>query len=218
MIIKAFVILNQGDLSKTRIIWLYPASMNRSRRDMLADIWKRNTRKYLPSVTRPPQAMSESIAPYYYFRSSQDASSYDQPAVSIDIGGETTDVVFFRNNKPVMMTSFRFAGNVLFSSAGNVTADNNGFVKAFQKIIDGHIKNSDSADLAKVFDDIKNSRNARDVVNFFFSLENNIKIREKSNISFLAMLQDSKEFRIVFPPVLYCDNVPCGNDFQAKGI
>jgi hypothetical protein len=198
MIIKAFVILNQGDLSKTRIIWLYPASMNRSRRDMLADIWKRNTRKYLPSVTRPPQAMSESIAPYYYFRSSQDASSYDQPAVSIDIGGETTDVVFFRNNKPVMMTSFRFAGNVLFSSAGNVTADNNGFVKAFQKIIDGHIKNSDSADLAKVFDDIKNSRNARDVVNFFFSLENNIKIREKSNISFLAMLQDSKEFRIVF--------------------
>jgi hypothetical protein len=198
MIIKAFVILNQGDISKTRMIWLYPASMNRSRRDLLADVWARNLKKYMPSVSDLPQAMSESIAPYYYFRSSQDASSYDQPAVSIDIGGETTDVVFFKNNKPAMMTSFRFAGNALFSSADNISADNNGFVKAFGKIIQGHINTTESPDLMKVFEDINSSRNARDVINFFFSLETNLKIKEKTSISFLDMLQDSKEFKIVF--------------------
>jgi hypothetical protein len=198
MIIKAFVILNQGDISRTRVIWLYPASMTRARRDLLADIWNTNIRKYMPSVTELPEPMSESVAPYYFFRSSQDVSSYDQPAVSVDIGGETTDVVFFRNNRPAMMTSFRFAGNVLFSSADNVSADNNGFVKAFSKIINGHLDKTDSADLLKVFDDISNSRNARDVINFFFSLENNMKIREKGRISFLKLLQDSREFRIVF--------------------
>jgi hypothetical protein len=198
MIIKAFVILNQGDVSRTRMIWLYPASMNRARRDLLADVWARNLKKYMPSVPEPPRAMSESIAPYYYFRSSQDVSSYDQPAVSIDIGGETTDVVFFKNNKPAMMTSFRFAGNALFSSAENISTDNNGFVKAFGKIINGYIKTAESPDLMKVFEDINSSRNARDVINFFFSLENNLKLKEKTNISFLNMLQDSKEFRIVF--------------------
>ncbi|MGF1586627.1 MAG: hypothetical protein ACFCUM_14980 [Bacteroidales bacterium] len=198
MIIKAFVILNQGDLSKTRLIWLYPASMNRARRDLLADIWNRNVKKYIPSIAEKPGAMSESIAPYYYFRSSQDASSYDQPAVSIDIGGETTDVVFFRDNKPAMMTSFRFAGNALFSSADNISSDNNGFVKAFSKIIYGHLKNTGSADLMKVFEEINNSHNARDVINFYFSLENNLKINETNRISFLNMLQGSKEFRIVF--------------------
>jgi hypothetical protein len=114
--------------------------------------------------------MSESIAPYYYFRSSQDASSYDQPAVSIDIGGETTDVVFFRDNKPAMMTSFRFAGNALFSSADNISSDNNGFVKAFSKIIYGHLNSAGSSGLMNVFEEINNSQNARDVINFIFHL------------------------------------------------
>jgi hypothetical protein len=54
MIIKAFVILNKGDLSKTRLIWLYPASMNRSRRDLLADIWNRNAKIYMPSIAEKP--------------------------------------------------------------------------------------------------------------------------------------------------------------------
>ncbi len=190
MLIKAFTIMNQGEISGVKLVWLYPASMVGARRNTLADVWKRHFKSYFPTSVTDPVVVSESTAPYYFFRDTRDASSYDQPAVSIDIGGETTDVVFFSKNKPEMLTSFRFAGNVLFGASRRTDVRNNGFVKAFYHLIETHLK--DFADLSKILNELKASGDSRDLISFFFSLEKTTKF------SFLKELENSKDFRIVF--------------------
>ncbi len=191
MLIKTFTILNQGDISRVKFIWLYPASMVSARRNMLADVWNKYFKSYFPAAKISPVPVSESTAPYYYFRHTQNAAAYDQPAVSIDIGGETTDVVFFSQNIPIMLTSFRFAGNVLFGSTEQSNAQSNGFVKAFYDIIQNHLINSSSNFPIDHF-----SGNSKDLISFFFSLEKNK--QNKNYFSFLNQLENSKDFRIVF--------------------
>lgn len=190
MLIKAFTIINQGEISRVKLVWLYPASMVGARRSMLKDVWERHFTSYFPTSNTDPVAVSESTAPYYFFRDTQDASSYDQPAVSIDIGGETTDVVFFSKNNPEMLTSFRFAGNVLFGTFRRTDVRSNGFVKAFYNLIETHLKNF--ADLSEILNELKESGDSRDVISFFFSLE------RTTTFSFLRQLENSKDFRIVF--------------------
>lgn len=197
---RAKILLNQGNLDQSTLLWFYPSSMMEGRVNRLQKLWDELFAEYI-SDREKPKRLSESIAPFYYYKQKHKVSASYKPVVSVDIGGGTTDVVIYQNNKPIVLTSFKFAANSIFgdgfSDYGN--AGNNGFVVKYQEKI-RHLLNSNSLyGLEKVYKDISDTQISEDIVAFFFSLENNKQISNgKIPISFTKMLEKDDEMRIVF--------------------
>lgn len=177
--LRAKVMLNGGDLAKARFIWFYPTSMTPTRRDKLEDIWANLFQKHIGPKGNIA-VMPESLAPFYYYKRTRGIVAL-KPAICIDIGGGTTDVVIFRNEKPVVLTSFRFAANAIFgdayADAGN--SPNNGFVLKYESKIRDLLASNDLRELSDVLDSIEKRQISEDIIAFFFSLENNREVRNK---------------------------------------
>ena len=83
-------LLNKGDLSKTEIVWFYPASMTQNRFNKFKAEWENTFATLFGAPISNIIAASESVAPYYYHKAKKGATS---TVVSVDIGGGTTDVL-----------------------------------------------------------------------------------------------------------------------------
>ena len=191
LLIRNKVLLNRGSLSKTNVIWFYPSSMLPNRRSSLESTWTQMFHKYI-SKERDPQKLSESIAPFYFYKSKMGRSAADKPAVGIDIGGGTTDIVIFRNNQPTLLTSFRFAANALFGDGFNGSAITNGFVKRYADLVDKTltIVDPNTAEYLR--------ENSREMISFLFELESNDRYAKVIPVSFSSMLKEDEDFKILF--------------------
>jgi len=71
----------------------------------LKEAWTELVQQHL-SGTVVPVGMTESLAPFYFFkgRNELQGGAY-KPVVSIDIGGGTTDAGVFKQNEPLLLTS-----------------------------------------------------------------------------------------------------------------
>lgn len=193
------VLLNGGRLQDTKIIWFYPASMSVARMNTFKQAWESLFKKYFSNdIDSKLLCLSESAAPYFFYKNKKGLTSN---AVTIDIGGGTTDVFIVQNNKPTLMTSFRYASNSIFGDGYNWSPDNNGFVKLFSdKIKDTLTANSNVLrDVQSAFDDIMRSDNSSDISAFFFSLKSNATI-EKNRIplDYMKMLEEDPKMKYVF--------------------
>ena len=191
LLIRNKVLLNGGSLSKTNVIWFYPSSMLPNRRSSLESTWTQMFHKYI-SRERDPQKLSESIAPFYFYKGKMGRSAADKPAVGIDIGGGTTDIVIFRNNQPTLLTSFRFAANALFGDGFNGSAITNGFVKRYADLVDKTltIVDPNTADYLR--------ENSREIISFLFELESSDRYAKLLPVSFSSMLKEDEDFKILF--------------------
>lgn len=197
-LIRTKVLLNNGSLNSTKLIWFYPSSMMTVRRDNLERTWKNLFHKFITTQSSPIK-LSESIAPFYYFNKKGGIDSSDLPVAAIDIGGGTTDIVIYHQNEPKILTSFRFAANSIFGDAFNGSPELNGFVKKYQTVIDKLLSDNNLYDLQAVLQEIKEEQSSEDIVAFFFSLENNKTIQERSiPISFNDKLANDDDLKIVF--------------------
>jgi hypothetical protein len=134
LLIRNKVITTGGSLSDTRIAWLKPLSMKQASVDKFSAKWNAALKDVFKGVIpglEPP--ITESIAPYFYLKSSPDANVRDfENALNIDIGGGTTDVMFFmRRSGKYLSTSFRFAGGDIWGSGYNRHEKDNGFIRNF---------------------------------------------------------------------------------------
>ena len=198
--VRAKVILNEGNLQDTEMTWFYPSSMMEGRVNQLESLWNELFAEYITTNIKPVK-LSESIAPFYYYREKRRVSAAGRPVVAIDIGGGTSDVVIYEGNSPVVLTSFKFAANSIFgdgfSTYGNV--NNNGFVIKYESVIKNLLDSNKLMDLIGVLDNIKKSSRSADVLAFFFSLESNQKIRKDNiPISFSNILKGDDDMRILF--------------------
>lgn len=201
LMIRNKVLLNNGNLATTKIVWFYPLSMMTGRMLLLENKWASLFKKYIsPREENSPTVIPESLAPFYYFRHTQGAIAANNPIISVDIGGETTDIVFFVNNKPVLLTSFRFAADAVFRDAYRQDGtENNGFVKEFGEIVEEVFNRNQQKSLLGLYRQIIESQKLSDVIAFFFSLEKNKELRSQNiEISFNQWLADNEEFKIVF--------------------
>ncbi len=191
LLIRNKVLFNRGSLAKTSIIWFYPSSMLPNRRSSLESTWTQLFHKYI-TPEREPQKLSESIAPFYFYKSKMGRSAADKPAVGIDIGGGTTDIVIFRNNQPTLLTSFRFAANALFGDGFNGSAITNGFVKRYGDLIEKTltIVDPNTADYLR--------ENSREIISFLFELESSNQYAKLLPVSFSSMLKEDEDFKILF--------------------
>jgi hypothetical protein len=138
------VLLNNGDLSRTEIVWFYPASMSTHVRSMMEQAWNKAYKDYFDSNFTENvdkiTSMSESIAPYYHYMNKGGAMGI---VTTIDIGGGTTDVYISdgqrnsdcSNNKGFLI-SFRCASNAIFGDGYNNNINNNGFIRKYRPIFE----------------------------------------------------------------------------------
>jgi len=198
LLIRNKVLLNNGKLEETRLIWFYPSSMVEDRRNKLETIWQELFKKYITSK-RPPKKISESIAPFYYFKNRGGIDASDLPVAAIDIGGGTTDIAIYENNAPKILTSFRFAANSIFGDAYNGSPERNGFVIRYYDKIRKLLEENRMGELGKVLQMISREQNSEDICAFFFSLENHKDVVEHEiPVSFQRMLSKDPDLKIVF--------------------
>ena len=199
ILIRIKTMQHNGDLNKVKIKWLYPSSMLPGRRNSLANLWNKLTQEWISSDVNVI-SYSESIAPFYYFKDQLGVLAAAYPVASVDIGGETTDVVVYENDTPTFISSFRFASNSLFGDGYGGTPATNGFVKKYKNEFENVLKNNDvDFEFNGILEGIINKQSSNDVINFFFSLEN-IKSLEKikERINFDNILNQDNDLKIVF--------------------
>ncbi len=202
VLIRNKVLLNGGDLNRTDIIWFYPSSMSANHINQFRRIWHASYKSYINPKGEPID-YSESEVPFYKHPPSL-VKSRQYPVVSIDIGGGTTDVVLFLNDKPAFLTSFKFAGNTVFGDGyrEDVSAEN-GFVQFFKHSVEeflDHNKN-ELHSLNGVYDQLSKpgACSSSDLMAFFFSIENNQDLENKNlQFKFSEEVANHEEFNIVF--------------------
>lgn len=199
LLLRNKVLLGSGDLQSTRIVWFYPASMTHARCNEFQKIWEKLYGRYFGGSGL--EMMSESIAPYYYYKQEKGAKSN---VVTIDIGGGTTDVFIVEEGlqeTKTSLSSFRFAANAIFGDGYNFSSNENGFVNAFKGEVEKIFEDNKDrvSDLLKAYKAILDSEKSTDVINFFFSLANNKVIKDNEiPYDFLETLSRDEDFKYVF--------------------
>ena len=174
LIARTKLLLNGVAPDKTRLVWFRPLSFNRSTTSAFDGAWS----TLASEIFRANNVINitESEAPYYYHRARARIIT-SKPVVCVDIGGGSTDVIFFDHNIPQFGTSFSFAGNALWGSGYDLLGNTQtGVVRRYQKIIKeriSHIPNEEDRDrVTTTYDDLlAHSTSAAELVNFFFSID-----------------------------------------------
>jgi len=203
-ILRNKILLNEGNLSKTKIVWTYPSSMADAKRNDMESKWIDICNEYFSiDPKKNLTKLTESIAPFYYYQKNKQIISAAKPVVSIDIGGGTVDVVVFKDKKPELITSFKYGANYIYGNGtSSENSNNNGFVKHFEKGFRDSFVDKNLKDLITVLDEMK-TRPAYDFITFLFSLEDNpmLKKLDVKDISLNTLLKRNEDFKIIF--VLY---------------
>lgn len=193
-----------------RIAWSYPFSMEKGRvnelKNMIAGEYKKvfnpsyeaeSDQADKPSLSGLP----ESLGPYYFYRYTNrlHGSVAGRPALSIDIGGGTTDVILFAGDTARMGSSFRFAVNAVFGGLMNdARATDNGILQKYLPLFEKRLNDYGHSELLRVCNELKASHSAADMASFLFSLENSSSIKDTRPFNFNSMLVHDDDLRIGF--------------------
>jgi hypothetical protein len=200
MLLRNKVLFNRGNLSQTKLVWFYPSSMKPARKSQLESTWNELFNLYF-NPTEQAVGITESLAPFYYFKGTNKLQGGSfKPVVSIDIGGGTTDVVVFKQNKPLLMTSFKFAANAIFGDGFSEygAASSNGLISKYFPYYENLLATNKLYDLSKVLSSIKDKNKTEEINAFFFSIENNPKIKDKKLFSYNSLLSNDEDLKIIF--------------------
>lgn len=197
---KNKVLMNNGNLSNTKITWFYPVSMTTHRLSVFRTIWEEKFNKVFGLDLDNLLDYPESIAPFYYYKANEGIKAHAKPSISIDIGGGTSDIMIFADGKPQLITSFKFAGNSIFGDGFNGNIKSNGFVqkyyKEFKKLLSQNGLSVEVGILDKIYSE---NASSVDLINFLFSLNNNKNIKDKQLIvDFSGKLKNDSDFKIIF--------------------
>jgi hypothetical protein len=222
MLLRNKVLLNQGDLSQTRLVWFYPSSMTPGRIDRLREAWGDLVQQHLGGSV-VPVSMTESLAPFYFFKARNElqGGAY-KPVVSIDIGGGTTDAVVFKSNEPLLLTSFKFAANTLFGDgfSEHGAADSNGLARKFlphyTRLLDAN--KVELGDLLQVLSSIRDKNRSADLNAFLFAIENSPKVKDQELFSYNRVLSKDEDLKIVFIYFYAAIVYHIANLMKSKGV
>lgn len=176
-LIKHKVALNDGIVEKTRLVWFAPLSLDTFAFNQFQEKWNTNYQQIF-NTSRKAGHLTESAAPFYYLMAAGEVvPARGENLLNIDIGGGSTDVLFFVDQKPAWGSSFRFAGDALWGDGYNrISAMDNGFLQSYQKLADKPFKpRSISKNSSDVFNEIFNNVD-RDVYNNVFIRARHLRI------------------------------------------
>ncbi len=133
LLCRAYVLENGGGLDQTELVWTYPLSMDDSAFSDFDSAWKKGYKKFFGESDNHVHSLSESVAPYLscLHEPDKNVNIACKMAVSVDIGGGTTDIVFVDTQKHKEISSIKFAANVLFGGRPKDKAGNNPMIKKY---------------------------------------------------------------------------------------
>lgn len=201
LMLRTKVLLNNGNLAKTKIVWFYPISMVENRYNNFSDVWTKAYEKYFGGDRSNVIPMTESVAPYEHYRNSEASVGN---IVTIDIGGGTTDIVLANDGEINNITSFHFAANSIFGDpyiTNRSSASVNKLLVQYENTIKSVLEDNSLGDLGEILEQNFKSKISNNIASFFFSLKDNTEIQEKrlvDNVDFNTMLQRDTNYKIVF--------------------
>jgi len=206
LLMRAKVLIENGNLQKTRLVWFYPLAMKVGNIRKMQEMWSKTFKEVFGSDATETNLiqMPESVAPYFFYRHSSVFRGAASTVASIDIGGGSSDVVVFESNatQPTILTSFRFAANVLFGDGFSEIplGDSNPMLK---KYVDYFKRLFDSDDdrygeLNGILDDIVSKRKSEDINAFLFSVINNKVVGGNDVFSYNLRLNEDGNRKIIF--------------------
>ena len=129
LLFRSKVALNGGRLDATQVVWFAPLSFSEFSRGLYQREWDALFREVF-HTSRGTTYLPESSAPYFFLtRRGVVTPGPGENAAFVDIGGGTTDLLFYadaapdgpaggvpgrRQHRPAFSASFRFAGNDLW--------------------------------------------------------------------------------------------------------
>ena len=201
IILRTKVLISNGSLSQTKIVWFYPISMVENRYNSFSDVWNRAYEKYFGGDKRNIIPMTESVAPYEHYRN---AESNVGNIVTIDIGGGTTDIVLAKDGNVNNITSFHFAADSVFGDpyiSNHSSNSVNKLLEQYENTIKAVLEDNSLSDLLEILEQHKKSRISSNIASFYFSLKDNNDIvdrRLSDNVDFNNMLLLDSNYKIVF--------------------
>lgn len=206
LMMRTKVLLENGDLHKTRLVWFYPLAMKVGNVRKLGEMWAKTFADVfgIEPTEHNLIHMPESVAPYYFYRGSSQFRGAASTVASIDIGGGSSDVAVFESNaqQPTILTSFRFAADVLFGDGFSEVphGDSNPmlvkYVDYFRRLFDA---NDDLyGELNGILDDIMTKRKSEDINAFLFSVIQNKVVAGNDVFSYNQRLNEDGRLKIVF--------------------
>ena len=169
LIIKCDILQRNGDLDRTNLVWFSPLSFSGVERELYQDIWTKEPKNILFIHPDRINQYSESEAPYYYYVRKDYIKDSDAVSV-IDIGGGSTDFVYFKDNKPQIASSVHFGCDVLWENGYNAfgNARENGIYKKYADNL--RFDRQDLEDLNESFKHV-DAVKTKDIINFWLSNE-----------------------------------------------
>ena len=167
LIIKCDILQRNGDLDRTKLVWFSPLSFSGKERELYQDIWTEEPANILSIQPTQIKQYSESEAPYYYYKKKDYIRNTDAVTV-VDIGGGSTDFVYFKDNKPQMANSVHFGCDVLWENGfiAFKNARENGIFMRYSSSL--RFKRKDLEDLNECLKNV-DAVKTKDIISFWLS-------------------------------------------------
>lgn len=219
LIIKTDILQKNGLLAGTKLIWFRPLSFNGNVKDLYTRFWNEEAKLILNINPSQIECISESEAPYYYFNTKSVFNSVDAVSI-VDIGGGSSDFIYFAEGRPQIANSIHFGCDVLWGNgfSGFANDRSNGIYKRFADTI--HLgDHDDELELLNVNMCSNREASTKDIINFWLSNDNRCEFSKKlkeyykplflyhfaSIVYFMAIMYKAKN--LACPrSVLFCGN------------
>ncbi|MCS7027422.1 MAG: hypothetical protein NZ519_01540 [Bacteroidia bacterium] len=183
---------NRCGTHNVTLSWFYPSSMTSGQIRKLEEIWDEVAKKHLPNATI--KSYPESYPPFYYYKSMNrikgGSSNY---VVSIDIGGGTTDVAIIQD-VPKLLSSFNFAGGVIFGSGFHEQSSNR-LTEYYHRRYTEIIKGEEYQQIRQILDDCKHK--PAEFNSFLFKMGSLDKdFADNPALNYAKLLSNDSEFKI----------------------
>lgn len=207
MLAQIFAVQQGADLSRCKMTWTYPLSMNQEGKNIFDSIWENAYKTYFGGSNSSDSVIpfTESMAPMIYYASTH---QMDYTGVSIDIGGGTCDIVLVPDGEPKesILSSIGFGADCIFAIDKCLAKDVEIFripIERFSKAITDYKpgRNVDISNIEATKKELKNlaEKEVRKVTPVLFSLESRPELSDISkNVSYNGLLQGVEHHHSVF--------------------
>lgn len=181
--IKQKALIERASIDNLKIKYTYPSSASNDYKEVLLATLLEKSKEIFGinangtakvNIQKATHGISESAAPLYYIKKNNVDLYNIGNIVNIDIGGGTTDIVYFFNGE-TRISSVKFAGNDLWGHYKDEIKEANGFIKAWESIYlnDSTLENTNAH---KRYRKLKESNtSASDLINLLFKYDATLK-------------------------------------------
>lgn len=175
-LLRIKTLLSDGNPRRSNISWFSPLSFTPGAQFTYNQIWgSKYSQVFKGNAENQLKNITESEAPFYYYsRIMADAGGAagiedTSSVMTLDIGGGTTDLMYFREATPVIGTSVHFGANVLWGDAYSEFSSEkfNGIYLAIKNTITDRLKSTELKALNEKFIKPDSHFGSDEIINFW---------------------------------------------------